>query len=70
VVVSGGSTLQCRFDPGLRTLFNLEVAMLTVGLILLLAAFVCTLVSWQGKLPVQVPLLLVILAGLLTYIPK
>lgn len=38
--------------------------------VLVLATFVCTLVSFGGKLPVQVPLLILVLIELLRLYPK
>lgn len=43
--------------------------MLTVILLLLLAAFVCTIASALGKCPVWVPVLLLVVVGLLEHLP-
>lgn len=42
----------------------------TVSFLLLLASFIATLVSAAGKCPLWVPVLLLVIVGLLNYLPK
>ena len=44
--------------------------MLTVSLLILLAAFVCAIVSALGKCPLWVPVVLLCVAGLLGVLPR